>query len=86
MHPPTSTHRGMALNLLSDKSQTLLLPSFINCLQLFHLDAAAKGARNEKPLPPGWKLCREAPVLPQHPPLGEGDAEGAFQTLEILLF
>lgn len=62
MHPPTSTHRGMALNLLSDKSQTLLLPSFINCLQLFHPDAGAFlgscALRNPKP------ACWATGVLP----------------------
>lgn len=41
MHHPTSIDREMTLNLLPDKSQTLLLPSFANCLQLFHPDARA---------------------------------------------
>lgn len=41
MHHPTSIQRGMTLNLLPDKSQTLLLSSFANCLQLFHPEAGA---------------------------------------------
>lgn len=35
----TSIQRGMTLNLLPEKSQTLLLLSFVNCLQLFHPDS-----------------------------------------------
>lgn len=42
-HHAPSVSRGPSLNLLPDKSQTLILPSFASCLQLFHPEAGAWG-------------------------------------------
>lgn len=42
-HHAPSVSRGPSLNLLPDKSQTLILPSFASCLQHFHPEAGAWG-------------------------------------------
>lgn len=70
MHHPTSIQRRMTLNLLPDKSQTLLLSSFANCLQLFHPEAGAfLGSRSLRgPNPACWAsgvllLPRLAPCM-----------------------
>lgn len=68
MHHPPSIHTGMTLNLLPDKSQTLLLPSFVNFLQLFHPDSAvflgSCSLRGPKPMLGNW-LAASARGLPR---------------------